>query len=459
MLKEPGIIFDTDPGAESHSGMSCLQNCLLPLTAVLGGVVHGASLATLTIDTNLFQNGFAYDQSDDGTRVVGNAFFGQTSHAFLWTPGGSVTDLGSLGGVRTNHQARGISGDGKRIVGLSSSPSGIEAFLWTAETGMIGLGSLRSSPFQSEATAISHDGTVVVGYSFGRGFEAFRWSEATGMIGLGDLPGGVSVLGSANGVNADGSVVVGYAGSEFGQEAFRWTAASGMIGLGDLPGGSFRSEARAVSADGKVIVGVGESATTEIEGFVWREETGMVGLGAPPAEGRDPSFSEALAISADGSLIGGGVSPGGAALWIRGGAPQIISSLLKDQGVDPDVLGWSGLFRVRSVERRGGIIALVGDGVRGGPWWNGGVVTPFYAELTDPETMEKAIRIQARNSDGTILLDVTPGQTGAIRIERRGSTPPWTTVHTTNVTTMTPYAVSLGPAESAISLIRAVRSP
>jgi probable HAF family extracellular repeat protein len=55
--------------------------------------------------------------------------------------------------------------------------------------------------------------------------------------GLGDLPGG-SFISLANGVSADGSVVVGRGASASGNEASRWTSGTGMVGLGDLPGGA-----------------------------------------------------------------------------------------------------------------------------------------------------------------------------------------------------------------------------
>jgi probable HAF family extracellular repeat protein len=112
-----------------------------------------------------------------------------------------------------------------------------------------GLGFLPGGPF-SRAQGVNADGTVVVGFgdaATGIVNEAFRWTQAGGMVGLGFLPGGN--LSSAFGVNADGTVVVG-----IGNEAFRWTQAGGMAGLGFLPGGS-GSEARAVNADGTVVVG------------------------------------------------------------------------------------------------------------------------------------------------------------------------------------------------------------
>jgi hypothetical protein len=64
----------------------------------------------------------------------------------------------------------------------------------------------------------------------------------------------------ASGVNADGSVIVGGAYRRVPRfqppegAAFRWTQASGMASLGTLNGGSF-SVANGVNADGSVVVG------------------------------------------------------------------------------------------------------------------------------------------------------------------------------------------------------------
>jgi len=106
----------------------------------------------------------------------------------------------------------------------------------------------------SVATGVSADGAVVVGYGFDcdrRGCysvgKAFRWSAAAGTLDLGYLPGGT--VSNANGISADGAVVVGWSSSNIGDQAFRWTEAGGMVGLGFLPSGTW-SEAHGVSADG-----------------------------------------------------------------------------------------------------------------------------------------------------------------------------------------------------------------
>jgi hypothetical protein len=106
------------------------------------------------------------------------------------------------------------------------------------------------------------------------------------MAGLGDLPGG-RFQSFANAVTADVRTVVGSSESDFGAEAFIWDAAHGMRRLQDalladygleLPGWSL-VVAEGISADGRVIVGSGESPRGNFEGWVVVvPEPGGVGL-------------------------------------------------------------------------------------------------------------------------------------------------------------------------------------
>jgi probable HAF family extracellular repeat protein len=274
---------------------------------------------------------WALGVSADGSVVVGSAQNAAGRwRAFRWTAAGGMQDLDALGGYRS--EAYGVSADGSVVVGSARNAAGqLRAFRWTAARGMQDLGTLGGD--ESQAWGVSADGSVVVGVAenaAGQG-RAFRWTAGRGMQDLGTL----GVNGSdANGVSADGSVVVGVATNAAGQgRAFRWTAAGGMQDLG-TPSGDW-SWADAVSADGSVVVGWANGGA-----FCWTAAGGMEDLNTTYAHLlTDGSvLIEARAISPDGRYIVG--SGHNAA---TGRAPEAF--LLDTQGVGVEER--SGAARVR----------------------------------------------------------------------------------------------------------------
>lgn len=241
-------------------------------------------------------SGGAHGISRDGSTVVGTSS-NVSIQPVLWTEAGGLV---ALGGVSSG-EAVAVSADGSVITGRGSLAGTLQGFRWTAGTGMTGLGGLPGGFGDlSAGLGVSDDGTVIVGWArtSGSTFSAIRWTEASGLVDLGSLGGGVTM---ASGVSADGSVVVGMGDTGTHREAFRWTQETGMVGLGDLPGGDSWSIAEAVSSDGSVVVGVSESALGR-EAFRWTEATGMVGLGDIPGGIFE---SRAHAVSDDGHVIVG----------------------------------------------------------------------------------------------------------------------------------------------------------
>lgn len=119
---------------------------------------------------------------------------------------------------------------------------------------------------------------------------------AAAFRGLGDLPGG-DTGSSATAISADGRVVVGVSQGEKGQEAFYWTEQDGLVGLGYISDEDDFSRAWGVSADGSVIVGDGNIAP-----FVWSREDGMLDIGTL---GFPRSRHSAIAVSDDGRVVVG----------------------------------------------------------------------------------------------------------------------------------------------------------
>jgi probable HAF family extracellular repeat protein len=151
---------------------------------------------------------------------------------------------------------------------------------------------------ESWANGVSADGSVVVGVSENDSdqWRAFRWMAQGRMQDLGTLGGCCS---EASGVSADGSVVVGEARNASGYvRAFRWTAAVGMQDLGTLGGDG--SGAYGVSADGSVVVGWAVNASDDVRAFRWTAAGDMQDLGTLGGIG-----SQAFGVSADGSVVVG----------------------------------------------------------------------------------------------------------------------------------------------------------
>ncbi len=224
---------------------------------------------------------------------------------FLWTESEGMRRL--LGGVLDSVSA--LSHDGKVVVGRLQSP--FHAFRWTEETGAIDLGHLPTSlpGVESYANDVSADGSIVVGGSQAGigGLRAFKWTAAEGMVGLPDF--GVSGPSDALSISDEGTTIVGRATiAKQGTQAVMWKSTGESIVLGDLPGGLSTSQAAAVSADGSIVVGVGNSARG-LEAFRWSEESGMrtvqsilTDLGVDLPGWR---LENASAVSADGAVITG----------------------------------------------------------------------------------------------------------------------------------------------------------
>jgi probable HAF family extracellular repeat protein len=224
-----------------------------------------------------------------------------------------VLSLGVVPGG-TGSDATAVSSNGAFAAGTSHSVANHRAFVWSGAHGPQSLGVLPGRT-DTWCTALSGNGQAAVGVcTADDGARAFLWTHSAGMRDLGVLPGGT--LGAeAHGISFTGGAVCGTSHSADGFHAFRWTSA-GMQDLGTLDGDY--SNAFAISADGSVVVGaagLGEKgrngkARDDDKGggehaFVWTAAGGMQDLGALEEE----DSSGALAVSADGSVATGYSGP------------------------------------------------------------------------------------------------------------------------------------------------------
>jgi probable HAF family extracellular repeat protein len=280
----------------------------------------------------------------DGTVVVGDAVI-PGAQAFRWV-NGTMTGLGFL-------TASGVNADGTVVVGQKAI-GGFEAVRWVNGT-VTGLGFLPGDR-GSKANGVSANGKVVVGLSTsGSVVQAVRWVKGT-ITGLGFLPSSSGTHSEALGVSANGKVVVGndqiVVGGVVRLEAFRWVNGT-MTGLGSLPGDTF-SSASGVNANGRVVVG--ESFNPENQAFRWVNGT-MTGLGFLPGG----QISVAFGVSANGKVVVGndcctGVS--GAFRWTAATGMQSVKALLQAAGVD--IPGWQlGIATAVSADGT----TIVGNGI------------------------------------------------------------------------------------------------
>lgn len=287
------------------------------------------------LGTIMGDESYAYGVNADGSVVVGEIYYGDAV-AFRWVEGstGGEPDnpqmhvLGWLTGGFFS-QARAVNADGTVVVGYSTTNSGAFAFRWveggtSGEPGnpqMQNLGALYGAN-QSEANGVNADGTVVVGSLYSNlGHHAFRWVEGgtagdpgnPQMQDLGSLGIGSAV---ATAVNAVGNVVVGHAAHPLGgSRAFRWVegGTDGVDGnpqmqdLGTLDGGG-ASYAEGVNADGTVVVGVSDSSIGS-HAFRWVEGGTGGAAGNPQMQSlgvlQGHNWSSATGVSADGNIVVG----------------------------------------------------------------------------------------------------------------------------------------------------------
>jgi probable HAF family extracellular repeat protein len=217
-----------------------------------------------------YADGVGAGCSSDGSVLVGYSYMvpqsgSGWSQACRWTSPSGVTGLGYLNTDYANYysQATGCSSDGSVVVGFASGDSSgnNHAFLWTSGGGMTDLG-VPAGGSSSQAYGCSADGSVVVGVAdVGSDTVGFVWTEGTGMVSIGLPPSG----GTSSWLyqcSSDGTIGAGIAADASGNNfAFKWTHSAGIVPLPYLPGAAtLYAEAVAISGNGLVFVGDGEDS-------------------------------------------------------------------------------------------------------------------------------------------------------------------------------------------------------
>jgi len=194
--------------------------------------------------------GSATDINDAGTVVGYSSVTGRTTHAFVKTTTGPLTDIGS--GPRPRSGASAINNAGVVVGSTAEGASTVvqHPFVWTAATGLVELALPPGVP-SAWAVDINDAGTIVVNSGGHAGFyHAWLYDQASATYT--PLPGLGGGYEQAAAIDAKGKVVGSATTSGGVSHAVGWNQTAHAITDFDagLPG---TSEATAISANGTVI--------------------------------------------------------------------------------------------------------------------------------------------------------------------------------------------------------------
>lgn len=221
-------------------------------------------------------------------------------------------------------------------------------YWWSADRGFRFLD--RGTPLVGGVGMAADGSAMIAARATGEGAAPAVWLRDGTRIGLDPLPlgGGERRLDAGFDISAGATVAVGRASSGRDEAGFVWRKSGGVHGLPAPADADTR--ATAVSADGRVVVGVCEHPRAGYgRPALWR------GDGDPELILGSEAAGEALGVSLDGTMVVGQADLGGresqAFLWSPGGGAVALGSLaglgvesslaraVSDDGV---VVGWSG---------------------------------------------------------------------------------------------------------------------
>lgn len=202
--------------------------------------------------------------------------------------------------------------------------------------------------------------------------KAVVWNDSNKAILLPELEGHRDGS-AAVAISSNGNVVVGTAWSKVPErvQAVCWLFGPIAEGLG-FPAGYDQTSAVAVNSDGTILAAnARNTGDAGSQAFRWLEGKGWEALGFLPEIPRPPlpPYSEAVAMSADGSVIVG-MSNGAIFRWTKRDGMKPLHSLLREFGLDPNPWGFGPETKVKGISTDG--TRIIGAGVLNG--MNGGFV-------------------------------------------------------------------------------------
>jgi probable HAF family extracellular repeat protein len=273
-------IYDNDPSSPQRAVLSNEVPQVYHL-----GTLGGASSEAVAINNSGQVAGWAENSS-------------QERHAFSWTDGGGMEDLGTLSEGAGSYEAREVNNAGQVIGDYQTTSGSTRAFAWTQGGALVDIGTLGGS--ETEVIAQNNSGEVV-GWSKASSGEAhvFSWTKAGGMVDVG-IEG---QFGQPLAVNEKGEIV-GASGHYGAERAFSWTQSEGVIDLTPFLGPEELSIATSINNSGEVVGTYGKPSETSFahaatHAFVWTHAGGFEDLGTLCG-----SWAEAVAVNNGGEVIG-----------------------------------------------------------------------------------------------------------------------------------------------------------
>lgn len=206
------------------------------------------------------------DMSADGSILLGSAVVSGAERAFVWS--GAQAEYIQPPSYFLSTTPYGLSPDGSVAVGYAFYTSGggsageTRAFRWSAATGSQLLPQLAGANY-SRAHAAALNGNVIVGVSFVNGIAKMTRWQGNSVQDLGTLSGYYYT--EATDVSELGNIAVGYAYDGDNYRAVLWTSTQGLQDMNVryahlLSPGSYLMTAKAISHNGRYVVGMGYNA-------------------------------------------------------------------------------------------------------------------------------------------------------------------------------------------------------
>lgn len=284
--------------------------------------------------------------SADGQVLTGftvNPTIDNTYRGFSWTASTGLDEWGSRSSVPANTQPTCITADGSAVFGMrqpapTTSPNDLEAFRYSNGTYQ-SLGSLPR--YNRVATyGASGDGQVAVGLIASTGLSisgGMRWTPSGGIEHIA-LPHPNDAGGWFTGISRDGITAIGTSASSVtgNFEGYTWTQAAGWRPLPVPSGihGAYDCSPNGVNGDGSLVVGTITPAADDTKAVLWRN-------GVPTDLGTVGEYWSmgANAVSDNGRVVAGFardtlVDRRYAMVWLDGSGPINLQDYLATLGVN-----------------------------------------------------------------------------------------------------------------------------